>query len=58
MVFGRVIAATAARTMLELPAGQCPKCACKKVVPKEKLTTVVSRERCGAGVPPKPARKG
>ena len=58
MIFGWIIAATAARTMLELLTRQCPKCGRKQVVPKEKLTAVVSCERCGAGVPPKPAPKG
>lgn len=55
MIFGWLIAATAASTMLELLTRQCPRCGRKQVIPKEKLTAHVSCERCGASVPPKPA---
>ena len=58
MFFGWIIAATAARATLELLTRQCPMCGRRQVVPKEKLTAVVSCERCGAGVPPKPVPKG
>lgn len=54
MIFGWIIAETTARTMLELLTRLCPKCGHKQVVPKEKLTTAVSCERCGASVPPEP----
>lgn len=57
MIFAWIIAETAARTTMELLTRQCAKCGRKQVVPKEKLTAVVSCERCGAGMPPKPAPK-
>lgn len=57
MIFGWIIAETTARTMLEMLMRQCPKCGRQQVVPKEKLTAVVSCERCRANVPPKAVPK-